>query len=702
MKPGRNDPCPCGSGKKYKKCCQARVAAAKYSVKEVAPTTGECEQLSAMFSAGRIAEAEARARVLLESYPDSGFIWKVWAASLMIQGKQGLPALQKAAELLPEDAELHYNLGNALMDLGRLAEAAASYRRALEIKPDFAEAHYNLGNALKDLGRLDDAVASYRRALQIEPEDAEAHYNLGVVLMNLGRLDDAVASHRRALEIKPDYAAAHYNLGIVLMELRRLDDAVACYRRALEIKPDLVDACINLGVALMDLGRLDDAMASYRRALEIKPDYADAHSNLLFALNYLARGSSEEMLAIARDYEARFGAPLRTMWRPHGNSREPGRRLRVGYVSPDFRSHAVAYFVEPIIANHDRERVEIYCYAEVKREDAYTERIRRMAEHWHSSVGLSDAAMAELIREHQIDILVDLAGHSANNRLRVFARKPAPIQVTYLGYPGTTGLAAMDYRITDRHTDPEGIADARYVERLVRLPDSLWCYRPAPNMPEITPLPALSRGYVTYGSFNSFNKIDRQTVALWASLLREQPSARLTLFTVPEGEVRQRVSRDFADHGVDAARLAFHGRLPTAEFHRNILEVDMALDPVTVNGGTTTCESLWMGVPVISLSGTSFLSRAGLSILKTIGMAELAVESEKDYLRIAAHLADNLPLLAGMRSKLRAQMAASALTDEVAFTRNLEMVYRDMWVDWCVRRDSNSLPLGSKPSALSK
>jgi len=334
-----------------------------------------------------------------------------------------------------------------------------------------------------------------------------------------------------------------------------------------------------------------------------------------------------------------------------------------------------------------REHSQIYCYAEVKREDDTTGRFRRMADHWYSTVGLSDAAMAQLIREHQIDILVDLAGHSADNRLRVFARKPAPIQVTYLGYPATTGLTAMDYRITDRHTDPEGIAEARYVERLIRLPDSLWCYRPAPDMPEVTPLPALSCGYLTFGSFNNINKIDRPTLELWAALLREQPDARLMMLTVPEGDVRQRLLHDFADLGIDLERLDLYGRMPLNEFRRKILEADIALDPVTVNGGTTTCESLWLGVPVISLTGTRFLSRAGLSLLSTVGMADFAVATKEDYLRIAAYLANNLPLLAEIRNGLRAHIAASPLTDEAGFTRNLETLYREIWVTWCNSKD---------------
>jgi predicted O-linked N-acetylglucosamine transferase (SPINDLY family) len=288
-----------------------------------------------------------------------------------------------------------------------------------------------------------------------------------------------------------------------------------------------------------------------------------------------------------------------------------------------------------------------------------------------------------MIREHRIDILVDLAGHTARNRLLVFARKPAPIQITYLGYPGTTGLSAMDYRITDHYADPEGIADAYYAERLLRLPNSLWCYRPSADMPETSVLPALARGYLTFGSFNNFNKVDQPTLDLWAELLRTLPTSRLMMLTVPEGEARERLVSRFAALGIAAERLEFHGKLSGPEFHRKFLEVDLTLDPVTVNGATTTCESLWMGVPVISLVGARFLTRAGLSILSTAGLTDFAAASRANYIQLAAHLADNLPLLADIRAGLRDLVAASPLIDEVGFTRNLENLYRDAWTKWC-------------------
>jgi predicted O-linked N-acetylglucosamine transferase (SPINDLY family) len=806
-KAARNDPCPCGSEKKYKKCCQDRleapavfrsagpmadVSALNVTAKGSAPTPAQMNLLAMLLNGGRYDELESQARLLVEQYPGSGLVWNILAASLRAQGKNELPALQRAAELSPQVAEIHGNLGdayqtsgqfdqavasyrralkikpdfaeahnvlgNALQSAGQPGEALASYYRALKINPDFAEAHSNLGNALRASGQLGEAIASCRRALIIKPAFAEAHSNLGDALQASGQLDEAIVSYRRALMIKPDFAEAHNNLGNALrasgqleeavascrrslaikpdfadalsnlgnalrasgqldeavMSCRRalaiqpdfadaynnlgtalqasgkLDEALASCRQALAIRPDFVEAHVNLGNALQAYGQFDAALASYRRALKINPDFADARCNMLFALNYDPNAGDDEILAACAEYEAKFGAPCRAVWRPHLNTREAGRRLKIGYVSPDFRRHALAYFAEPILTGHDRSTVEIFCYSEVEREDDTTERFKGVADHWHRTVGMSDDAMADLIREHRIDILIDLAGHSAGNRLRVFARKPAPLQVTYLGYPATTGLTAMDYRITDGHADSEGVSEPRYVERLLRLPDSLWCYGPEPGMPEPTPLPALSRGYVTYGSFNNFNKIDQPTVDLWAELLREQPGARLMFLTVPEGEVRTRLLSRFAAHGIDAARLSFHGKLPLDEFHRRILETDISLDPVTVNGGTTTCESLWLGVPVISLTGKRFLSRAGLSLLNTAGMSDLACATPEDYLQTAAKLAGNLPLLAEIRSGLRARMAASPLTDGATFTRNLEAAFRQIWADWCVSCDNRS------------
>jgi len=682
----------------------------------------ERDRLVALFEAGRYAELERQANSLLGDYPGSGIAWKVLAISLLMQGKDALDALHMAAGLLPGDADISNNLGNALKGRGQFEEALACYRKALSnkpdfaeayynlgcaleelgrhddaaenlshaviIKPDFAAAHYNLGNCLRGMGRLDAAASSYHRALDVVPDFAEAWCNLGVVLQDLGELDDSLEGRyeeaagciRRAIAIKPDYAEAYYNLGNCLRKQGRLNDAVSSYRRALEIDPDYSGAWCNLGVALKNMGEEEEAIASCRRALLLEPDSSDMYSNLLFTLNYYPEKHESEISAVCREFDHRFGG-----WggRSHSNDRSPERRLRIGYVSPDFRRHAVAYFAEPILANHDRSQVEVYCYAEVQREDDYTERFRRMADHWCSTVGMGDEAVAQMISVQQIDILVDLAGHTRCNRLPVFGRKPAPVQITYLGFAGSTGLTAMDYRITDRYADPDSEADSRYVEKLLRLPDSLWCYRPSPGMPEITPLPALARGHLTFGSFNNFNKIDQDTVALWADLLRAIPDARLMILTVPEGEARQSLLKDFSALGIEAQRLELHGTMPMDAFHRRFLEADIALDPVNVNGGTTTCEALWMGLPVISLTGGRFLSRAGLSILSTVGMPDFAAATAEDYIHVASYLDGNRELLAELRAGLRGHVAASPLTDEVKFTRNLEGIFRDVWRKWC-------------------
>jgi predicted O-linked N-acetylglucosamine transferase (SPINDLY family) len=710
-------------------------------------TAEERSQLFNLFNAGRYGEMESLARRLIERYPESGLAWKGLSVALQAQGQEALAELRRTVELLPEDADAHNNLGNALRNAGRFEAAQASYRRALEINPDFADAYNNLGNVLKDLGRLDDALASYRHALELNPLFADAHNNLGSVLKDLGQFDAALANYRKALELNPDfaaaynnlgnaqtcighldealancrralelapgYAAAHYNLGNALREAGQYDEALSSYGKALEIRPDYAEAYTNQGNVLKDLGRLDEAAASYRRALEINPCFAEAHnnlgnalkdlghvdeamasyrlalkfnpafaevySNLLFSLNYYSGLHDKEIFSVGREYDRRF-----MIWDGgrHPNDGDPERRLRIGYVSPDFRRHAVAYFAEPILARHDRTRVEIYCYAEVQREDDYTERFRRLSDHWHSTVGLSDEAVEKLIREHRIDILVDLAGHTRGNRLPLFGRKPAPVQITYLGFAGSSGLSAMDYRLTDRYADPEG-TEGRYTEKLLRLPYSLWCYRPGPDMPDVTALPTQKRGYLTFGSFNNFNKLDQETMDLWAALLRAIADSRLMMLTVPEGEARQRLLKEFAARGIDAQRLELHGSLPMDAFHRKFLEADIALDPVNVNGGTTTCEALWMGLPVLSLTGKRFLSRAGLSILSTVGMADFAAATPEAYLQVASYLNENRDLLVEIRANLRGFVAASPLTDETGFTRALEGVYRQVWREWC-------------------
>ena len=640
---------------------------------------------------GRLNEAEASYHRALEIKPDYADAHSNLGAVLKDIGRldDAVASCQRALEIKPDFADAHINLGNAMRDLGKPNDAMVCYRRALEIKPDFAEAHVNLGNAMRDLGRLDDAVASYRRALEIKPNYAETHSNLGVALKELGRIDDAVASYRRALKIKPDYADAHSNLGSVLKDIGRLDDAVASYRRALEIKPDYAGAHNNLGSVQKDLGRLDDAMESFRRALTIKPDFTEAHSNLLFTHNYLADQPAATLLTEARhfgDLVARQASPY-TDW--HGTPASD-RCLRVGLVSGDLRSHPVGFFLEGVLTALFKDaagRLEFFAYHSHFRTDALTERIKACCHGWHSAVGVSDEILAQRIRDDGIDILVDLSGHTAHNRLCMFAWKPAPVQASWLGYFATTGVAAMDYLIADPWTAPEA-EEAHFSEKIWRLPETYLCFTPPDVAAEVAPLPALANGYITFGCFNNLTKMNDAVVALWTRVLHAVPGSRLFLKTkyLNEATTQQGVAERFAAHGIDAGRLVLEGPAPRAELLSAYHRVDIALDPFPYPGGTTSVEALWMGVPVLTLAGERFLSHIGESILQNAGLPEWIASGADDYVARAALHASYLQRLTVLRNGLRQQVLSSPLFDAPRFARHLEAALRDMWTQWCDQR----------------
>src|SRR5215475_2213055 len=423
----------------------------------------------------------------------------------------------------------------------------------------------------------------------------EAHFNLGNALMGQGKLDEAIAAYRRAIGIKPDYAVAYTTLGIALAGQGKFDEAIAAYRRAIGIKPDLAEAYPNLGNVLMDQGRLDEAIAAYRRAIGIKPDLAEAFSSLLLALHYDDKSTNEDLFAAHREWDERYGQQV-PRFTAYTNDRDPARRLRIGYLSPDFRQHANTYFVEPLLRGHDRQKVEVFCYAGVMRPDLVTTRLQGLADHWVVTVGLSDQRLAERIRTDGIDILVDVAGHTRDNRLLLFARKPAPVQVTWLGYPNTTGLKAIDYRLVDAVTDPVGEADAWASETLVRLKDGFLCYRGLRDGPEPTPPPCLKTGVVTFGSFNNPAKVSTATFDAWAKLLTRLPQARLILkgISFVDASTRALFLARLSDRGVAADRVELLTPLPGAAEHLTLYHrVDIALDPFPYNGTTTTCEALW-------------------------------------------------------------------------------------------------------------
>ena len=595
---------------------------------------------------------------------------------------------QRAIVLQPDFPEAQFNLGRALRGQGKLDEAIFCFDRVLSRRPDFADAHVNLGEALTRQGRFDQAIAHYERALALKPDSVEAHVSLGITLAVQRKFGQAIAHYERALALKPDSFEAHNSLGNVFSSQEKWEQAIAHYERALVVDPGSALAHNNLASALTYRGKFEQAIAHYERAATPEPGHAQFYSNLLQTLNYVPGYDAETIYAAHRKYSIQYEQPLSRSIPLHRNDRSPGRRLKIGYVSSNFRQHSIAHFIEPILQSHDHGQFEVFCYSN-HAGDIVTSRIRSYADVWCSIMGLSDEQVVQRIREDQIDILVDLDGHCGTNRLLVFARKPAPIQVAWIGYPNTTGLSAMDYRITDGYADPIGSTDGFHSEKLLRLPECFSCYRPPQNCPDVGELPAETQGCVTFGSFNALVKINAEVVKLWAHLMLAIPTARLTLKSksLEEPSSKREVENRFLDHGIVRERLVLlgHSASQTAHFgHYNT--IDIGLDPFPYNGTTTTCDALWMGVPVVTLAGRTHVSRVGVSQMNTLGLPELIASTPEEYISIAMRLAGDLDALGRMRRALRPRMRVAPLTDAPRLTQHLEDAYRDVWETWCAGR----------------
>jgi protein O-GlcNAc transferase len=489
----------------------------------LAMTISEAFQMALQrHQAGRFAEAEALYRQILTVQPEHADALHLLGVAAHQTGRHDLAVgwIRQAIALNPKHSTAYSNLGEVCRALGRMDEAIDAYRRAIELKPDHTEAHNNLGVALKAAGRMDEAIAAYRRTLELRPDYPEAHNNLGNALAGQGKIEEAIAMYRRALELKPDYAEACNNLGTELAGQRKLGEAIAVYQRALKLRPDYPEAHNNLGVALKDLGELDEAMAACRRSLELKPDQSWTHSNLIYMLHFHP-GHDDGTISEERDrWNRRFGGGFKRLVQTQANDPAvAGRRLRIGYVSPDFREHPVGRHMLPLFQNHDDRDFEILCYSGVTRSDRLTEELRQLAREWRSTVGVGDEALAEMIRRDGVDILVDLTQHMAENRLPVFARQPAPVQVSFAGYPDGTGLEAIEYRISDRYLEADRVDGEMGPREQVRLIDSFWCYDPCGMEVEVNPLPALESGLVTFGCLGNFCKVNDSVLRLWARAL---------------------------------------------------------------------------------------------------------------------------------------------------------------------------------------
>jgi predicted O-linked N-acetylglucosamine transferase (SPINDLY family) len=513
-------------------------------------------------------------------------------------------------------------------------------------------------------------------------ENNDTFFNEAIRLRSEGLLAEAAETFRKVIDANPTHLPAIMELGTTLYSQALMNDAALHFRAAIRLKPDLAVAHNNLGIILQEQGLTDEAIAAYRRALDLDPSYSMAHSNLLRCLNFHPGLDNQHLFQAHQSFETLHGTLRRSHSPACADDRTPERRLRVGYVSPDLGGHSVAYFVTAVFPNHDRARFEVYCYSDRGREDETTERIKQGVDVWRKTSGMDDDSLFRLIRNDSIDILVDLAGHTGGNRLPLFAMRPAPVQVTWLGYPNTTGLSAMDYRIVDDITDPPGEADRYHSETLVRLPNGFLCFDPPAAAPAVTPLPMLRNGFVTFGSFNALAKITDEAIALWSRILARVPGSRILLKNKCLFDIatRNRMIARFEAHGISGERVMMTPYTLTTEEHLACYgHLDISLDTFPYNGTTTTCESLWMGVPVIGPMGNRHAARVTASILARLGLDSLVGKDADECVGIAVYLAGQVELMEALRKGLRGRMRCSWLCDGEGFALQMETEFRKMW-----------------------
>lgn len=635
--------------------------------------------------AGRFSEAQAAYDDVLKLAPQHADAWHYSGLAAFQRGNvdDALERLQRAVAVEPARPRIYSDLGAALRVKGRLDEARTALERAVTADPGHAQAWHNLGMTHRACGDFARAAESLERAVNLDSSLAVSHNALGTVRRVNGDLPGALTAFRAAVQAKPDFAEALSNLGLALHEGGRSGEAEQVLKRALAVAPNLAEVHFNLATVYAAEGEFDSARDALRRTVALDPKHGEARSALLFTHHYDPAMSGETILAQARAWNRLIADPLRGRRVALANSRDPERRLRVGYVSPEFRTHSCAFFLLPLLAGHDRSAIDFFAYADVKKPDAMTDTLRDLVDNWRDTRDFDHGALAQRIRGDGIDILVDLQGHLSDNRLPVFAMKPAPVQVSWLGYPGTTGLQAIDYRITDAIADPPETADGEFSESLLRLKRPFLCFAP----PADSPVPQRrTNGAAVFGSFNNVAKLTPDVVALWARILAAMPESRLVLksYWLGRRRVCERLLSAFEAHGVARARIECLSWIEAMGGHLDAYDgIDVALDPFPYNGTTTTLEALWMGVPVVALAGARHSGRVGASLLTHAGVPELLAATAEDYVAKAVALARDVGRLQHYRDGLRARLSASPLLDGRDFARALEDAYRTMWRRWC-------------------
>ena len=636
----------------------------------------------ALHESGRLDESIPILRSILDLNPQHAEAWNGLGNVFKDQGRseEAIAAYRQAVQLRPGYFGVVNNLGIALRDSGELDEAIECFRQALEQCPTLPEVHNNLGISLRESGELDEAIECFRQALQLKPEFVQALYNLGDAFKAQLNLDDAIDCYRQALTIIPDHVEARNNLGNALRDQGQLDEAIACYRTVLELRPGYVEARNNLGNALKDQGQLEEAIACYRSALSFRPGYSVAHSNLLYTLHYLEDVTSANLAEAHAEYDLQHASHFsHTVYR-HESILASNFRIRLGFVSPDLGQHPVGFFLVRVLEKLSHEMHDIFCYSDRFHRDSLTSRIQTASTEWHDVKTMSDECLADRIRADRIDILFDLAGHTANNRLLVFARKPAPIQLSWIGYEGTTGLTAMDYLLADRFMVPEG-EEQHYRENVLRMPDGYLCFDPPSIAPQVGPPPSLRNGFVTFGSFNNPAKLNAKVVSVWSEILRRVPTARLVMKYrgLQDRSVKNRFLDLFATQGIGTHRLDLLPWSSYADYLATYERVDLVLDPFPFSGSTTTCDALWMGVPVITCPGKTFASRHSISHLSNVGLTETISCHLDEYVSLAISWARDEAKRTSLRRGLRDRMARSPLCDGERFATHLTAILRRIW-----------------------
>ena len=585
-------------------------------------------------------------------------------------------------EAARKEADRLIDEGQRLEDRGDLEPALRIFQSAAAIAPGYARAYMNVAHVLEQLRRWDDAQVAHRNAVQHSPDYAPARFNLGQFLSRHGGLKEAEEELLAASRLRPDLAEARIALADLYERLERPDEAERQYESAIQIPPTHPGALFNFGMFCLAQGRLKEASDLFAKAKSFAPGMRDAESAVLFALNFRTDLDPETIADRHRAVGEMITSGAIRPFTSWSNGSDPERKLRIGYVSGDFFLHPVAHFLEPVLEHHSSRNVETFCYSSYYTPDPVADSLRQKSHHWRDVHEMDDRRFIECIRQDEIDVLVDLSGHTNRNRLHVFASHPAPVQITWLGYLNTTGLAAMDYRVCDWHTDPDG-AEPLYTEKLLRMPDSQWCYTPwCPAESVAHPHPDQPEA-VVFGSFNQVAKISDASIQIWARILRELPDARLFVMDVRQAATGRQLCERFAKHGVEASRLTFRGRESLEGYYASVGQADIALDTFPYNGATTTLDALWMGVPVVALRGERSISRSSYSILKTLEAEELIALSVDEYVAINVRLATDVAWRSQLRMTLRRRLETSPLMDAAKFTQALEQHYRAVWRTWC-------------------